>query len=209
MRKIIIFMAIALLSINVSQSQEFRLGAKAGANIASFGGPGHFGGLNSRTSFHLGGLVEIPLVEKFSIQPELLYSSQGGNYDYYFGFFGAAINGDINLDYIALPVMAKFYILDGLSAEAGPVFNVLVFAEKEIYDSNKDTILTVDAKDDYKSFDAAFGIGASYRLNMGLFFSLRYNKGLLNINEEYLEDGVKYNYKNQNNVFQVSAGYSF
>ncbi|TXD67771.1 PorT family protein, partial [Aequorivita lipolytica] len=41
-------------------------------------------------------------------------------------------------------------------------------------------------------------------LNMGVFFSLRYNKGLLDVNDI---DG--YNGKNQNNVFQVSAGYSF
>jgi hypothetical protein len=45
---------------------------------------------------------------------------------------------------------------------------------------------------------------------MGVFFSLRYNKGLLNVNEEYNILGVNYNTgKNQSNVFQVSAGYSF
>lgn len=209
MRKILIFIAVAVLSIPISTSQELRLGAKAGLNVASFGGPGHFGGLSSRASFHVGGLVEIPLIGKFSIQPELLYSSQGGNYDYYFGFFDAEVNGDIKLNYIAVPVIAKFYIIDELSAEAGPVFNVLVSAEKEIYDSNKKAIINVDAKDDYKSFDAAIGIGASYRLNTGVFFNLRYNIGLLNINEDYVEDDIKYKYKNQNNVFQISAGYSF
>lgn len=85
----------------------------------------------------------------------------------------------------------------------------MVNAEGTYYDNNGD-LVNGDAKDYYRSFDAQFGIGASYRLNMGVFFSLRYNKGLLNVNEEYRVLGTTYNSgKNQSNVFQVSAGYSF
>tara|TARA_R100000306_G_scaffold8537_1_gene11813 strand:- start:1188 stop:1736 length:549 start_codon:yes stop_codon:yes gene_type:complete len=182
------------------------MGAKAGLNVASLGGDSYYGGLGSlgsRTSFHIGGLVEIPLMGKFSIQPELLYSSEGS--DWSFGTLGE----DTKLDFVRVPVMVKFYVIEGLSAEAGPVFGVLVNAEGTYYDNNGD-LVNGDAKDYYRSFDAQFGIGASYRLNMGVFFSLRYNKGLLNVNEEYRVLGTTYNSgKNQSNVFQVSAGYSF
>ena len=206
MKKILLFTVLALFALTSVHSQEFRMGAKAGLNVASLGGDSYYGGLGSlgsRTSFHIGGLVEIPLMGKFSLQPELLYSSEGS--DWSFGTLGE----DTKLDFIRVPVLAKFYIIEGLSAEAGPVFGVLVNAEGTYYDNNGD-IVSGDAKDYYRSFDAQFGIGASYRLNMGVFFSLRYNKGLLNVNEEYRVLGTTYNSgKNQSNVFQVSAGYSF
>ncbi|HBL79151.1 MAG: hypothetical protein CL524_01605 [Aequorivita sp.] len=206
MKKLLLFIAVMLFTLTSVQSQEFRMGAKAGLNVASLGGDSYYGGLGSlgsRTSFHIGGLVEIPLMGKFSIQPELLYSSEGS--DWSFGTLGE----DTKLDFVRVPVMVKFYVIEGLSAEAGPVFGVLVNAEGTYYDNNGD-LVNGDAKDYYRSFDAQFGIGASYRLNMGVFFSLRYNKGLLNVNEEYRVLGTTYNSgKNQSNVFQVSAGYSF
>ena len=205
MKKVLLFIAVLALSYGTAHSQEFRLGAKLGLNVASLGGDSYYGvgSLGSRTSFHIGGLVEIPLMGKFSLQPELLYSSEGS--DWSWGYLGDATK----LDYIRVPVLAKFYIIEGLSAEAGPVFGVLVNAEANYYDQNDD-LVRGDAKDIYKSFDAQFGIGASYRLDMGVFFSLRYNKGLLNVNEEYEVFGERYNTgKNQSNVFQVSAGYSF
>jgi len=195
MKKLLLFNAIALFTLTSVQSQEFRLGAKAGLNVASLGGDSYgVGSLGSRTSFHLGGLAEIPLMGKFALQPELLFSSEGSNWTF------TGLDDNLKLDYIRVPVLAKFYIIEGLSAEAGPVFGVLVNAKNDDGD---------DIKENFKTFDAAFGIGASYRLDMGVFFSLRYNKGLLNVNEDYEEGGVTYNYKNQSNVFQVSAGYSF
>ncbi len=196
MKKCLFFMcALVVFSIGSVQSQEIRLGAKLGLNVASLGGDAYgVGSLGARTSFHIGGLAEIPLMGKFALQPEILYSSEGSDWS-----FGSA-EDNLKLDYIRVPVLAKYYIIEGLSAEAGPVFGVLVGAKSDEDD---------DIKDNYKTFDAAFGIGATYRLNMGVFFSLRYNKGLLNVNEKYEENGVTYDYKNQSNVFQVSAGYSF
>lgn len=199
MKEILIFISIAIFSYTTAQSQEFRLGIKAGLNVASLGGSNYgLGNLGARTSFHIGGLVEIPLRGKFAIQPELLYSSEGA--DWSLGNEGRKIK----LDYIRVPLMAKYYIIEGLSAEAGPVFGFLVSADKE--DHNEDTDITFNyRKDFYKSFDTALGIGASYLLDMGVFFSLRYNKGLININKDRFSQDYKY----QNNVFQVSAGYSF
>jgi hypothetical protein len=195
MKKLLLFIAVTVLSFTAAQSQEFRLGAKAGLNVASLGGDSYgVGSLGSRTSFHVGGLVEIPLMGKFSVQPELLFSSEGSNWTF------TGLDDNLKLDYVRVPVLAKFYIIEGLSAEAGPVFGVLVNAKNDDGD---------DIKENFKTFDAAFGIGASYRLDMGVFFSLRYNKGLLNVNEDYEEEGISYSYKNQSNVFQVSAGFSF
>lgn len=191
MKKLILLAAIAVSTVSTSFAQgEVHFGAKAGVNVASIGGDaylgGGFGSFGSRVSFHVGGLVEVPITEKISVQPEILYSSQGSNWD----FTGA---GDIQLDYVNFPIMGKYHIIEGLSGELGPVIGVLIKADQS----------GVDVKDSYKSTDIAIGIGATYRLPMGVFFSLRYNKGITDIN-----DISGYTYSNQNNVFQVSAGFS-
>lgn len=190
MKKILLFIAVATITFTTAQSQEIRLGAKLGLNIASLGGDSYgLGSLGSRTSFHIGGLAEIPLSGNFALQPEILYSAEGA--DWSLGTLGSS---DLKLDYIRVPVLAKYYFIEGLSAELGPSFGVLMNAKAG----------DEDIKDGYNSFDVAIAVGASYRLNMGVFFSLRYNKGLLNVN-----DTNESNIKTQSNVFQISAGYSF
>lgn len=195
MRKVLLLAAFALFAFTSLHAQEVRLGVKGGLNIASLGGDSYsglgVGSLSSRTSFHIGGFAEIPLVGDFALQPEILYSSEGSDWG---GIF--TIGGDLKLDYVRVPVLAKYNMpfVEGLSAELGPVFGVLVNAKSG----------SLDVKDAYKSFDAQLGIGATYRFSFGLSAGLRYNKGLLNINDDSDVD-----WKNQSNVFQIFAGYSF
>src|SRR5690554_3793689 len=187
MKKLLLIVALGLFTFTTVEAQEFRMGAKLGLNVASLGGDTYGNlSLGARTSFHIGGLVEIPLMGNFAIQPELLYSSEGADWS----TFGSSY--DFKLDYIRIPVLAKYYFIEGLSAELGPNFGVLVSAKQD----------DVDVKDGMNGFDVGLGVGASYRLNMGVFFSLRYNKGFMNVNDS---DAIK----QQTNVFQVSAGYSF
>ena len=193
MKKFLLFTAMAIFAfVNANAQGEFRIGFKAGVNIASIGGDYTYGvgSFGSRTGFHLGALVEVPINDKFSVQPEILYSAKGSNFDLSSG------DTDFKLDYIDLPILGKYHIIQGLSAELGPVIGVLVKAD---YDDE-------DVKDEFKSVDVGIGIGASYRLPMGVFFSLRYNKGVIDVNDS---DDPFLDYKKQNNVFQASAGYSF
>lgn len=98
--------------------------------------------------------------------------------------------------------MGKYHVIAGLSGELGPVVGILVKAESADYDTG----VVGDTKDQFKSVDIGIGIGATYRLPMGVFGSLRYNKGVTDINDINDPD---FNAKNQNNVFQISAGYTF
>lgn len=205
MKKLLLIAGVALLTLS-TQAQEIRMGAKAGLNLATIGGD-DTGDAKSRTSFHIGGLVEIPISEKFSVQPELLYSSQGATAKDSETFLGQTISFEskLKLDYINIPIMAKYYVIEGLAIEAGPQVGFLVSAKGEIEvtgggeaESEKE-----DIKEFYNTLDFGVGLGASYRLDMGVFFGVRYNLGLANINKD------SGNFKNQNNVFQISAGYTF
>lgn len=193
MKKLVLLVALALFAFTTAQAQEVRLGAKGGLNIASMGGNYGFGSLSSRTAFHIGGLAEIPVKGDFALQAEILYSSEGSGWAWGLG------STDIKLDYVRIPVLAKYNMpfVEGLSAELGPVFGLLVNAKEG----------SLDIKDDFKGFDAQIGIGATYQFDFGLFASLRYNKGLLNVWDGNDPDG--YARKNQSNVFQITAGYSF
>lgn len=192
MKKVLLIAAMAVFSLTSSQAQEFSFGVKAGVNIANLGGDSFgVGSLGSRAGLHIGGLAVIPLMENISLQPELLYSMKGSNWSWTSASDGSS---ELKLDYIDIPVLGKYHLpwVNGLSAEAGPVFGILMSAKS----GNE------DVKDAFKSFDAAFAIGATYKLDMGVFFSLRYNKGLLDVWDDN-------DIKNQNNVFQLSAGYMF
>jgi len=176
---------MALVAFTIS-AQNITFGAKAGLNFASMTGD-DADGLDGRTSFHLGVTAEIEMSDTFSIQPELLYSGQGYTAD-----------GDVTgkVDYINLPVMAKFYVGEGFSLEAGPQIGFLASAKVDVDGES------IDFKDDAKSTDFSLNLGAGYKLNSGLNFGLRYSMGLTDV-PDYDTDGFKHS------VLQLSVGYNF
>lgn len=199
MKKVVVFICFSLLIGTVAKAQDFEFGLKGGLNVASIGGDSFAGAtFDTRIAYHVGVFAQIPLLGKFSLQPEVLYSAQGSNFGGVLGFSGF---DDQKLNYVNVPVLAKYRIIKGLAAEIGPVVGVLISADGNITDINGNTI---DGTDAYKTIDAGLAVGASYAMDSGFVFGIRYNKGLTNIN-----DGSVLNGSNQNNVFQIHAGYSF
>lgn len=207
MKKLFLFVVAIVVTTSVTEAQEVRIGAKGGVNFATFSGD-DLGDVKSRTGFHIGGLVEVPISEKFAIQPEVLYTSQGSKYSEKGSELGVEYAYDIEqkLDYIQVPVMAKFYVIDGLSLEAGPQVSFLTSSKLD-YEGTLGgvTVSGEEDLDDVSSIDFSVGAGASYRLPMGLFFTARYNFGLGNVNDASDADDRKI----QNRVAQISVGYSF
>jgi len=215
MKKLLLFIVVTILTIGTAESQELRIGAKAGVNFASVGGD-FTDDYDGRTSFHIGGVVEIPISEKFAIQPELLYSGQGAKSEYDASFGDSIVIGKekFKLDYINIPIMAKYYIFDGLSVEAGPQFGILISAKNEYEESGfeGDESGEDDVKDFYNTLDIGLVFGSSYRLNNGVFFSARYVIGLTDITDDNDIDFGPLDidgYKQRNSVIQLSAGFSF
>ena len=204
MKKVFFIAVLAVFGVTATQAQEVRLGAKGGVNFSSFSGDGFdaFDDPEGRTSFHIGAFAEIPLSERFSIQPEVLYSGQGFDLISREG----ADDTEVQLDYINVPVMAKVYIVEGLYAEAGPQIG---FNVKSEIDSDPDDVdsgdVTID-EDVINDVEFSVGVGAGYQFNNGLFLNARYNFGLTDVfnNEDLLIDSDA-----KNSVFAVSAGYSF
>src|SRR5699024_733187 len=197
----------ALFAVTISSAQEVRLGIKGGVNFSTLSGD-NLGDIKSLTGFHIGGLVEIPLAEQFSIQPEVLYTAQGSKYSEKGQELGVSYSYDFKqkLDYIQVPVMAKYYVIDGLSIEAGPQIAFLASSKLDYEGTLGGISVSGDEDlDNVSNIDFSIGAGASYRLPMGLFFTARYNFGLSNVNDSSNSD----NQKIHNRVAQLSVGYSF
>lgn len=206
MKKILL---IIFLIFGYSHAQTVEFGAKAGVNFASLGGD-DTDGLDGKTGFHLGLVAEIPLTESFAFQPEILYSSQGAKSkvsDTYMDV-NFSTKADLTLDYINIPLLAKYTITPGLSLHAGPQVGFLVNAKDEyeyVINGEKESG-TQDMKNEIKNLDFAIAAGLGYKLEMGIFFNARYNAGLSNIIDD---DGSSEDYNIHNNVFQLSVGYMF
>ena len=175
------------------QAQDVTFGAKAGLNFASLDITDS--NIDGRTSFHLGITAEFEMSDTFSIQSELLYSAQGATEDDGETIGTTVYNDDykFKLNYLQIPVMAKFYVSEGLSLEVGPQIGFLLSADVENDYSTIDngTVLDsgsieIDYKDFMKSVDFGLNFGLGYKLDSGLNFGLRYNLGL---NDVYDVDG--------------------
>lgn len=179
--KKLFFLAATVFFTGTISAQQVNFGAKAGLNIATLSGD-DIDDVGSRTAFHIGLIGEIMLTEKFAVQPEVLYSAQGAKED----------DLTYKLDYVAIPVMAKYFVTPGLSLEAGPQIAFNTLSEIEFDGESEDL-------DEIEGMDFGLGFGLGYQF-MNAFVQARYNMGLT----EIVEDADA-----KNSVFQISVGYKF
>lgn len=230
MKKIVLLLTVFALFNTKGNAQEVSFGAKAGLNLAgmTYSGEGT-DAINDaskmRTAFHLGGMAELKLSDFISIQPELLFSSQGSKMDESeektttTGPITTVSKSETKMtmitNYIAVPVMGKFYVAEGLGLEVGPQIGFLMSAKSKgesstsVQITGQDTITSnnsydEDAKEDVNSIDFGMNAGVSYKLESGLNFGARYNFGFSNIAKDAGDD-----FKAKNNVIQISVGYFF
>ena len=105
MKKIILTVA-AVFALGTASAQDMKFGVKAGYVNANYGADANDG--DARSGFYLGGLVDFTISEKFHVQPELLYTMEGNGED------------EFDLNFVRIPVMAKYYVADAFSLQAGP-----------------------------------------------------------------------------------------
>ncbi|WP_035649744.1 porin family protein [Flavobacterium sp. ASV13] len=186
MKKLFLAAVMLLTASTAIHAQLLKIGVKAGVNFANQHGDASFDGISvdkeGLTSYHAGLVAELKLLEKFSIQPELLYSTQGATYK------NAVDEFKNELGYLSIPVMAKFYMTKSLSLEVGPQASFLLSNKKEF-----------DVQDP-KTFDFAVNAGLGLKITEGLFVQARYGLGLTEVSTHA---------DLKNSVFQLSAGFMF
>ena len=166
---------------------KYRWGVKGGINSAAeYNSESN---TNTRAGIHLGFFMESTINNKLDIQPEIVYSMQGGS-----------DNSGVTdkFDYINIPVMFKIYVNQPrtFSVDVGPQVGYMISAKYtykgntyNIYNSNK-----------LNKVDAAFCFGASYKFNQKFHLCFRVN---------YSVTKIASSSENVNGVGQIGAGYIF
>ncbi|MFG4004574.1 porin family protein [Flavobacterium aquidurense] len=194
--KRIILPIITFMVFGFANAQSTRFGVKGGLNISNF--TGYQEDVKSLAGFHIGGFAEIKLAKKFAIQPEFLFSTQGTTIE---GYNGDS-NTNVKVNYLNIPILAKYYITGAFSVEAGPQIGFLLSAKSRGEDIN----------DLFKSTDYGLNLGIGYDFTENFALGLRYTIGLSDI-ADVPDDSQDYpfaynaNFKNSN--FALSLAYKF
>ncbi|MBE7174807.1 MAG: PorT family protein [Mucilaginibacter polytrichastri] len=202
-------MMLAVANFSAAQKQT-SVGIKAGGNFASLPGLSDVSGyeMNSTILYHGGLYADIGVSDKFSVQPELLYSAQGAENTKLTaqGNDGNTYNVSLKyaLTYVTLPVILQYQVIPSLRIGAGPYVGYLISAKEKVkitgtQSENQDT----DIKEDLKKIDAGLGFGASYLVGGQILVYTRYNLGLMNVADNDGTNSIK------NSVFQLGIGLQF
>jgi hypothetical protein len=116
MKKLILTI-VSILGFTLAIAQEFKYGLKAGLNLSNFLGDAEENFI--KIGFQVGGFAEIKISNKFAVQAELLYSEQGAKDKFSENFFSYSFKREdvIKLNYLNLPVIAKFYATEKFYVE--------------------------------------------------------------------------------------------
>ncbi|GAB3421553.1 porin family protein [Niabella aquatica] len=183
-----------LLFLSLSVNAQFHVGVKAGVNAGKIDGKSFKEQFNY--SYLLGGFAEIGLGDKWSINPEVIFSQTTSTTDTSFTNTLPDFKNDqikAKLQYLSIPILLNLRLIGPLHIEAGPQFGILM---------NKEKNLLKNGEQAFKKGD--FSIVGGAGLNISSFrLTARYVIGLNDIKDVTVHD----NWKNQ--ALQFSVGIAF
>ncbi|MCB2376491.1 PorT family protein [Hymenobacter sp. BT635] len=199
-----------------SDSRNTGFGIKGGFNLADVYGDDkkNFGNGGNYKSFHAGVYGQYGFNNRLSIQPEILYSRQGfeGNSTKTTTTGTSSTQVTVSerrLDYLQVPVLLVFNILDNVSIHAGPQVSLLTKVmedgkERKIADENNAHGYS------YSSFDYGVSAGAEARVGPARV-GARYTAGFADVikDQNLTATGNKALSDIRNSVFQVYLGIGF
>lgn len=185
---------VGLLSVNAQVS--FKPGIRGGANFSKLTQTDS----DFKTDFYVGILGELKLGRFYSMQPEIIYTNQGGSnvtvgyYDYNQGQ-PVTEKRDITFSYVSLGLVNKFNLPSGVNFHIGPTFDI---------EANTSRYSDVGV-------DLAFVFGMGYNITNDLAVEARIKKGIVNVfySDYYDYNDYYYNDYHTNFLFQVGLSYTF
>ncbi|MBO0359839.1 PorT family protein [Hymenobacter sp. BT186] len=204
--------AAAFALAPAAHAQGIRLGVKAGANLSNLSGDlTDEDRFQNKVGFHGGVMLNVGLIDDgfLSLQPEVLFSQKGFEFDEnrLFGLYNN--KGNVTYNYLDVPVLLKIKA-GGFYVEAGPQYSYLL----KIKDESTRTIAGVITArseserniDNINRNELGYAAGLGYQSELGLLIGLRYNGSLT----DFAKNNTYYNgeLRNaRNSVFQASVGF--
>lgn len=210
MKQYILILSALFFGVTVmGQTDKVKTGVKAGLNISDL--TVDEGELNSsgKIGFTAGIMVEIPMAKNFSLQPELLYSQQGTKITFSDEeVTNSHYKSTIELNYLNIPVMLKYYVIKGLSIQAGPQIGILLKANNKYQDNflGYEDQGSFNLKEYSSGIDTSVNFGLGYQLKNNFYTDVRYNISYSNVFKDgdanhFIDNNMK------NKVFQITLGY--
>ncbi len=206
MKKIFFTAAVLMCSLTAfAQSKEgtFSIQPKAGINISNLSNKDN---AKVKVGFTAGAEAEYQLTKQLSLSAGAMFSTQGAKSTTVFREVDNTtkeirevdIKNTMEFDYINVPILANYYIIEGLAVKLGiqPGFNI-VAKRKRTDGVDKVSKNLSDLGVDVRKVDISIPIGISYELN-DFVVDARFNLGLTEV-----ADLVK----SKNRVFQITFGY--
>ena len=217
----LVIATIFCVVLNVQAQDKFDFGLKAGANYSKL--LDYVNDSKNKVGFQVGGYMRYSISEKIRLQPELLFSFEGGKSDFNFEGTNQSImlKENISLGFINLPVMFQYKIYNGLHFELGPQIGYMVLAENKYeakFDFGEIPIEdegTTNIIEDFNKLQFSANVGLHYDINHSFFVQFRYNRGFSKLVKSSVEqiggeldEIVDYN-KIRNQSFTLGLGFKF
>ena len=195
------------------QAQGTSFGLRAGINSATVDisdGSGLTVEPDSRIGIDIAAVLNLGITDAFSVQPELHFIQKG--YMFEFDFFGDKVEQDVTLNYVEVPILAKYAFGSETFmgfVEAGPSVGFGLNGNVKTSDGQmeeEEDINFGSEEDELKALDigVAFGAGVGVPVGPGqLFLDVRYQLGLSNISNEEGTEATEFKNKG------LSAGLGF
>ncbi len=194
---ILTILALLLMVGQADAQLSFNKGVKVGYQSSNLEfDSNELSNFTSRAGFTAGGFLEVDLLGPLDFQGELLYSQKGTGFDTPQG------DVDLRLNYLEVPVLAKFTLLK-LPVVSFNVQGGMYWASKLGEDFEPSTFNPFP-DDFFENSDTGFTVGVGSKFNLALvklFIEARYSKGTSDISDTDPE--VK------NQAFLLSAGVAF
>ena len=186
MKKLSLFI-VCVISFAAAQAQ-LKYGVKGGLNFANLVGP-DVDDNHMKLGFYLGGFANFQVDDKFTVQPELVFSAQGARFE------DPGDDDKYRFSYLNIPILGQYNDPSGFYGETGPQFGFLLSARAK-HNGNTGSI-----KDGFKTVDFSWAFGAGYKLTPEASVGVRFNLGLSNISDNS-------NFKVRNSVLQIGVAYT-
>tara|TARA_B110000238_G_C15905764_1_gene344016 strand:- start:16 stop:666 length:651 start_codon:yes stop_codon:yes gene_type:complete len=197
MKKNILIILILLVSISINaQTSKMKFGIKSGINMSKYTpelyvGNSRLADYQGKLGFYIGGYTNIEISEKFKIQPEILFSSQGTKRvfedisltDSNGILIGTGdIEEKISESVISIPITLQYFINNKFNLEGGIQLGYIINRKQETTKNPFDEFLGNNSQNNntnYDKFDLGFNVGLGYEIFENMRINTRYFLGLI------------------------------
>lgn len=197
MKKLLFVVVICLAVIIESQAQiSFKPGLRGGVNFSKLTQTES----SFKADYYIGGYGALKLGKLYTLQPEIIYSNQGGKdiliEEYNYNTNQTTVRSEtVTISYVSLGIINKFNFTDQVNFHLGPLIDIQT--GRNIYSNSE--------------VDLAFTAGLGYNVTNNLAIEGRIKKGLIDVFDSYYTSSNSpfIGSYNTNFLFQLGLSYTF